>query len=206
MNRAWTLAVVGVALLTGCNAPAACETQANGDFAPSVSATPLVTTITLRRSGETLSTRVRATLGNLPELWQDHSNIIGGSISLSLSLAYQTTPLGGDGETEMPRLSGQLGLANTQSSVDLATTQFQAGSVGASLEAFHVCQADGERDCCKFGESECSVPILFSVRRLDDTPFPPVDVKLTVDAEAEVTRCPIDDHQSASLRLAAESP
>jgi hypothetical protein len=206
MNRASTLVAVGVALLTGCNAPAACETRENGGFAPSVSATPLVTTTTLQRSGETLSGRVRATLGNLPELWQDHSNIVGGSISLSLSLAYQTTPFGGDGIAEMPRLSGQLGLADTQSNVDLATTQFQAGSVGASLEAFHVCQADGERDCCKFGERECSVPVLFSVRRQDGTPFPPVDVTITVDAEAEVTRCPIDDHQAASLRLEAESP
>ncbi len=209
MNSAWTLAALATALLSGCSARDACETPNAGgfEFDPNVTATPLVSSTTLTRSGETLSISVRAKLGNLPKLWQDDTNIVGGSVSLSATIAYQGMPRGGDGKTQMPRVSLTLGLRDTDTSVGVLTSEFQdAGGVGATLDAFNTCQAEDQQDCCKYGERECSVPLLLNLRRLDGSPFPPVDVTTTLSAEAEVSRCPIDDHQQAKLTLAAESP
>ncbi len=202
MTGGWALTLLGVAWLSGCSAPEACQASS---FGPTATATSLSKTLTLTRAGESGSTSVRATLSNLPRLWQDHSNILGGSVSLALSVAYQGTPAGGDGKTQMPRVSARLGLADTDSSIAIGTSEFQAGGVGGSLESFRTCQGQDELGCCQFGESTCTLPLLFSVRRLDGAPFPPVDVTAVLDAEAEVTRCPIDDHQQAKLTL-TESP
>jgi hypothetical protein len=197
------LAALGLATLTGCDVPAACETDSTGT-APSVSAKPLVTTTTLEHSGEILSMRVRATLSNLPELWQDSGNIVGGHLTVTLALAYQSSPVGGDGKTQMPRLSGRLSLANVDDGVDIDTSEFQAGSASAKVDAFRVCQGGDQLGCCKFGQRSCSLPLVFSIQRRDGDPFPPVDATITIGAEAEVTRCPIDDHEQASLVLTAE--
>ncbi len=207
MSWARMLAAFGALLVSACNAPEACETRTNGGFVPAVSATPSTSTTTLSGSGETLSTRWRARLSNLPTLWQDDTNIVGGSVSFNVTIAYQGTPRGGDGKTQMPRVSVQLGLRDTDASVGASTSEFQdAGGVGESLDTFTTCQVENQQDCCKYGERECSIPLLFTLRRLDGSPFPMVDVTTTLSAEAEVSRCPIDDHQQAKLTLAAESP
>jgi hypothetical protein len=106
----------------------------------------------------------------------------------------------------MPRLSGRLSLADVDEGVDVATSEFQAGSSTASFEAFRVCQADDQTGCCKFGERSCSLPLVFSVQRRDGAPFPPIDATITIGAEAEITRCPIDDREEASLVLTTDSP
>lgn len=206
MSLIRALVGLGTALLSGCNAPAACETQVNGGVTPNTSAEPLIITTTLTQSGETFSKRARARLGNLPELWQDDTNILGGSLSLSLVAVYQAAPQGDDGKTQMPRVSAELGLGETQSSLDISTNEFQAGNVSGNLDGFRTCHTDDEQDCCKYGARECSFPLRLSVRRLDGAPFPPVDVTVTLGADAEVTRCPVDDQKRAVLALEAESP
>lgn len=205
MSRCTLVAALSGALLAGCSAPAACEVDYN-DFAPSVSAKPLPTTTTLKLDGEALTLHFHASVGNLPELWQDHSNITDGSITLGLAVAYQAPPLGSDGKTQMPRVSSHLSLGDLDDSIEVATSEFQSGSASAEMEAFKVCQSDGQRGCCKYGERTCSLPLVLSVRRLDGEPFPPVDATVTLGASAAVTRCPIDDHQQATLELTADSP
>ena len=206
MNRAWALGLVCAALLVGCSAPAVCETPANDSSVPSLTATPLTSTTTFTRSSQTLPTRVRATLSNLPEVWQDDTNIFGGKATLTITIAYQGTPSGGDGKTQMPRVSASLGLVDTAASVDFGTSEFQAGAASGTLDIFATCQQDDQQDCCKYGARECSIPLAVSLRRLDGEPFPPVDVAATVEASAAVSRCPLDDHQRATLTLAKESP
>lgn len=206
MNAAWAFAGLSVALLGGCSAPAACEAGKNPDSSSSASAAPLVTTTTLTSSGESLSQRVRATLGNLPKLWQDDSNIVGGSLSLTLTVVYQGTPRGDDGKTQMPRVLAHLGLTHTDAGVELTTSEFQSGSASGSADLFVTCQSKDQQDCCQYGQPECSLPLLFDVRRLDGAPLPAVDVTATVNADAEVSRCPLPDREQATLELEVESP
>jgi hypothetical protein len=193
---------VALAWLGGCSAPEACVDE-GWTRAPNLVAEPLTGVAHLDATKQTLQQALELRLTGLPELWQGSDNILGGSVTVSITTEYTTEPKGNDGKTEMPRVAATLSLEQSQQTVTASTSAFPSGSSDSSeLRLFESCDdEDPGPGCCAYGVRECSVPLGLAVDRLDGAPFPAVTVSWTAQAAANVTSCPLEQPTRVELTL-----
>jgi hypothetical protein len=192
-----TLALVAA----GCSAPV-CREQ----LAPALLSEQLEDSLRATSAGEEQEWRLRATLRDLPALWPAGGAIQDGRLSVSVSLAYQSDPVGGDGATEMPNVRVTFdGHAPVDGQTDQTST-FPGPTASLFTQTlFQTCNADGQERCCHFGETQCSLPVTLRLERLQGAPFPPIVVAFSAQASATVSSCPIPGPSSKlSLEVEAE--
>jgi hypothetical protein len=120
-----------------------------------------------------------------------------------VSVAYQSDPVGGDGATEMPNVRVTL---DGHAPDPGETPKFPGPAASRfTLRLFETCNFDGQEHCCRFGETECSLPVTLRLQRLQGAPFPPIAVDFSAQASASVSSCPIPGSASQlSLEVEAE--
>jgi hypothetical protein len=153
----------------------------------------------LSDAGESLHLNFRATLSDLPELWD--SNTLGtAEVHFTVALNYEAAPFGGDGKTEMPRFDVAF---VPESSVWSSTTwPTHQNPVRRIQRLFRPCLSVDDEYCCRFGVRECSLPVGVRVERMDGDPYPPVAVTWQIGAGASVKSCP--EPNQATFRFEQE--
>jgi hypothetical protein len=160
----------------------------------------------LSTTNESMSLDFIAGLSGLPELWESSTAIERSFISIHLNLQYLEEPLGGDGQTEMPRVMVTFTPEDWyQYYPDSNQTPRFPGADGAYFGSriFRTCISgkSGASGCCVYGASECEAPISVRISRMDGAPFPPVSVAWSAQASASINTCPLGD---AAPRLSLE--
>lgn len=197
------LFVLIAAALFGCSAPYECHGDLDALQADNVEADELKGSVTLAGDdGE--SVKLRATLRDLPKLWQGSGNIASGTTYFRFGLEYTGEPKGGDGKTEMPRVAGTLSVWGSLDKTEIMTSPFQAGEVGNHLDIFRTCSSAEERYCCPYGADSCSLLLDLRLERVDAAPFPEVKVDWRAETSAQITPCPLESEVRAALTFEQE--
>jgi hypothetical protein len=202
MTRVARIAVTLAAFaLEGCVAPELCTEEAGGGTLASEALTHVAE---FTNAGQSNTTRLRATLRELPELWPAEY-ALGGSLQVTLHVAYVDPIAPGGAATEMPRFSVALGTQASPASYVVTTPSFPTSSGSAlGLALFQECWDGDTLDCCEYGATECSTSILLEYERIDGEPFPAVALRWEATASANVGTCSL--HENAELLLELEEP
>ncbi len=193
---------------SACTAREACEDRAD-PYQPegtTLSSSAFEGSALLGAAGERTELTFRGSLRGLPELWQGDSAILSGAALLSLSLAYESPPFGGDGVTEMPRVEARFTPPDS-SKVEADRTPAFPSAEGSDFSSsfFETCSGDSGVNCCVYGARECSVLLGVTLERVDGTPFPPVVVDWNISASALVSTCPLGG-ETPELSFEPEGP
>lgn len=148
---------------------------------------PLSSSVLLSNAGERAAFALDVTLAGLPTLWPAGSAIKDAGADVSVELAYATPPIGGDGNTQMPRV--RVTLDQRPSTV---TSSFTSGFETTHSPLFDDCNLLGATHCCAFGSQECQARLQVRLERMDGAPFPPVQVTWRAGAGATIDSCPRD--------------
>ena len=196
MMRCSLIATTLALAAAGCSAPVCQETTA-----PSLTSGKVEDSLQAAAAGDAKEWHLRATLRDLPKLWPASGAIEDGSLSVSVSVAYQSDPVGGDGSTEMPSVR-----VTFDGHTAGETSKFPGPTpVRFAQTLFETCNVDGEQGCCRFGESECSLPLTLRLERVQGAPFPPIVVGVSAVASASVSSCPLPSPApTLSLEVEAE--
>jgi len=201
MKRCLMTAAAIAFAAAGCSAPVCQES-----LAPSLTSERLEDSLQATGAGEAKEWRLKATLRDLPKLWAASGAIQDGSLSILASVAYQSAPFGGDGATEMPNVRVTFDGHGPGGGQADQTSKFPGPAAARfTLRLFETCNLDGQERCCRFGETECSLPVTLRLERLQGAPFPPIVVDFSAEASASVSSCPIPGPSSQlSLEVEAE--
>ena len=200
----WRVSVwlVGCAALvsSACSAPTACGADASTLHPTGVKSSPLSGSVLLSNAGESAIFGLDVTLAGLPTLWPAYSAIKDAGVGVSVKLAYTTPPLGGDGNTQMPRLRVRL-----DQQPGTTTSSFTSGFEGTNSTVFENCGLLGAEHCCAFGSKECQAHLQVTIQRLDGAPFPPVQATWTAGAGATISSCP-EDLDTPTFTVTSDAP
>jgi hypothetical protein len=205
MKRVAAGAALAVAI-AGCSAREVCQDTDYGSVGAEPGGVALSSrgggSRVLSEAGETETLRFDAHLSGLPELWQLGSAILSSSVTLRLSLRYETAPFGADGKTEMPVINARLAPFGIPARGSNASTSRFPGPADqtSTVELFPTCLNEGDPNCCPYGSHECTVPVTLAIERLDGSPFPPVVVTHAIAAEVRISTCPLGN-AAPSLEL-----
>jgi len=206
--RHWLVGVALTTSLCGCSAREACWTERGIDPGVEIQSEAQATELRLTPSDPVAAARLRVTLSDLPELWQDDGNVFSSAVTTSFQLAYEAEPQGFDGITQMPRVRAIL-RAPERPSGNAFSDNFPGKGPDPSTtveDVFRPCDDDSDLHCCAFGARDCRVELTLDVERLDLAPFPPVVVALQTRARANVSACPRERDVSAQITVEQVSP
>lgn len=187
MKPALALGVALVFVALGCSAPVCQEPNDEALTSEQVEDSLLAV-----GAGEEKEWHFRATLRGLPKLWPGAGALSGGRLSVQVSVAYDADPVGGDGKTEMPNVRVTFPNQPVETWQSDQTPTF-AGPTPARFSAplFDSCNVEGQAHCCRFGETECSLPVTLRFERVQGEPFPPLIVDFSAQASTSVKSCPL---------------
>jgi hypothetical protein len=192
-----------LAACSACSAHAECDARDDGYNGKVVASDALTGSVVLSQSGQTETFSFASTVSGLPELWPSNSAISNGRFGIGLTLRYAIDPIGGDGATQMPRLSVAF---NTPpllfEQTPPATTQFP-GPAASSFESrlFDTCLSADDGHCCPFGAQQCTEQVRVTITRLDGAPFPPLTVNWSAGADAQISSCPAENDKPSLVLL-----
>ena len=180
---ALTIASASMLACASCSAPATCDAQANSYEAQLVESEEQSGSLLLSEASVSQTLRFRATLRDLPELWSSFDTVQNSALPLDLSVLYESEPFGGDGHTEMPRLSVTLSEPAFGNSTASTTSNYP----GPTPVRF----TPGLFGDCAFGSRTCQTTISVHINRLDGAPFPPVRVNFRATVSAHINVCSV---------------
>ena len=173
--RALTMALA----CASCSAPATCDMEQFPRDEQSLETEERSGSLRLSEAHEAQTLNFRATLGELPELWPN-DDMVRGSLPFELGLRYESEPFGGDGRTEMPRLSVLIAKLGAGTPSWPATSNYPGSALQFGSRLF---------EDCAFGSTHCEAAFSVTIQRLDGAPYPPINVSWRTSAEAQVSVC-----------------
>lgn len=206
-GRELGLRVLGMLLAfsSGCSSPDA--TCASEDlYAPNARG-ELVTSravsgeVILSATETSFSTTFEAALDELPEVWVGEEPLHPPTLVLTFELEYTETQPSG---AELPPVTAVLDTGRVSvlpwDSAQATTTLGGSRSSGQlGVAPFVVCESGSTEDCCPYGASRCAGGAALQVSREADV-FPPVRVRYTATASAQVYEC-LEDEPAATWTL-----
>ena len=187
-------------ICAACSPSATCDAQQSAYDSPAIESDARSGTLHLGEANENQSLHFRATLSDLPEL-RSGDGLVAGGLPLELSLRYEHEPFGGDGRTEMPRLSVSFIGRDPIEATSTPTSRYpgpQPFTFSPSLF-----------EDCAIGARECETALTINVERLDGAPYPPVTVSWLAAVSARVPTCSVltrDTRAALEIEVEGKAP